>query len=236
MGQCSSASAAKSDSCPRTIDPPEPSAHISMSVPPPSPPVIQNDGSDDNVSTIDSDTAQHSTRPCHTQRAEPPAARLLGFMGAVSADVGPPSYSSQCGTPSAFALKPVTPHFLWSEASEQSSHLADTASAAQAFPRLEHSGRDEVAAQQCNEQLLAAAAVGNVGLARRLLRDGASPHATDSQQHASVLHWAVFSGSKELAEILLLQGADRDAQDAQGCTAKQWAQQWQRPELESILR
>ena len=195
---------------------------------------MQDDGSDYDVSAADSDTTQRSARACHTQIVEL-APQLLEPMNAAPLGAGPPNYSSQCDTPSAFALKPVTPHFLWSEASEQSSHHAGAARDAHVFPRLEPAGQDGVATQQHNEQLLAAAADGNIGLARTLLRNGASAHATDPQQHASVLHWAVFSGCKQLVEILLRQGADPGAQDSQGCTAKQWAQQWQHPELESIL-
>ena len=73
-----------------------------------------------------------------------------------------------------------------------------------------------------DDQLLAAAGVGDVAAIKRLIDAGASPNAADGGGRPALLI-SVINGHGEAAEALLRRGADVDGADAEDKTALMWA-------------
>mmetsp|Transcript_74408 Transcript_74408/g.206605 ORF Transcript_74408/g.206605 Transcript_74408/m.206605 type:complete len:515 (+) Transcript_74408:80-1624(+) len=83
------------------------------------------------------------------------------------------------------------------------------------------SGRE----QSPSGRLRRAADNGDMGLAREMLQDGASVHATD-KGGKTPLHYAARAGASEVAALLLRSGADANARDHYGARPCDEAEYW----------
>ncbi len=74
-----------------------------------------------------------------------------------------------------------------------------------------------------NERLLKACTDGNVDLATAAIKEGAEPYYQETKEGKSALMAAAASGSKELVELLLENGAPWNAVDRRGKCAGEYA-------------
>ena len=82
--------------------------------------------------------------------------------------------------------------------------------------------RAESADSEGRDELLLAAARGEVDLLSALIDIGADLAATDNQGRTALM-WAALEGQAEAAEVLVSRGAEMDAKDPDGGTALSWA-------------
>jgi ankyrin repeat protein len=74
-----------------------------------------------------------------------------------------------------------------------------------------------------NDAVIAAVKAGNSQEVRRLLDGGMDVNGRDRERSATPLHWAAFSGSTEVGELLIARGADVNAKDRSGFTPLHFA-------------
>ena len=86
-----------------------------------------------------------------------------------------------------------------------------------------------------NSQLIEAVKEGDIGKVRVLIAKGAFINATDDKG-GTPLHWAAYYGRKDIAKLLLMQGADMYQKDKYGLTPIDVARINQKKEILELFK